>query len=170
MSYVIQYMDSIDKARVVLLPDEHGVKHFQKYYTELSISASELHEDKVKLVFIRKLLKRLRLLDKRDLPTGIDSISFDFEIDVDGISYTRPLDIVKKLGKSVVYELRIDISDFNWYFRATFFPKYHQDELYYCVVYPFVKVPGEENPTDEFRDLTHNVFEDTRLYPDKYFN
>lgn len=163
-------MDSIDKARVVLLPDECGVEHFRKYYTDLSIKANVIHQDKVKLTFIRELLKRLRLLDKGDLPTGTDSISFDFEIDVDGISYTRPLDIVKKLGKSVVYELRIDISNFDWYFRATFFPRYHQDELYYCVVYPFEKVPGEKDPTDEFRDLTHNIFKDTQFCPDRYFN
>lgn len=163
-------MDSLYKARVVLIPDEYGVKHFQKYYEELSISASEIHKENVKLSFIRTLLKRLSTLDKKDLPVDKDKISFDFDIDVDGISYTRPLDIVKKLGKSVVYELRIDISDFNWYFRATFFPKHHDNKLYYCVVYPFVKLPGEEDPTDYFRDLTHDVYKDSQLFPDKYFS
>ncbi|MGX2962118.1 hypothetical protein JNUCC23_23245 (plasmid) [Peribacillus sp. JNUCC 23] len=161
----------IDKGKVVLLPDEFGVEHFGDFYTNLAELANESHIENVQLHFIRAVLKRLRTLDRNDLPQDhTTSLSFDFKLDVDGISYTRPLEIVKKLGKSVVYELRIDIDEFNWYFRATFFPKYHDSQLYHCVVYPFVKIPGESDPTDQFRDLTHDVYKDTQINPEKYFN
>ncbi|MGW6255150.1 MULTISPECIES: hypothetical protein [Bacillati] len=161
----------IDKARIVFLPDESGVEHFVDFYTDLSKQAAEYLEDMVKLEFLRSVLKRLRTLDKKDLPKDSSTeLTFNFEVEVDGESYSRPLEIVKKLGKSVVYELRIDISDFNWYFRATFFPKYQGGELYYCFVYPFVKIPGHEDPTDPFRDLTHSVYTDVISNPDKYFN
>jgi hypothetical protein len=161
----------IDKARVVLLPDEAGIEHFKDFYSNLAELANESHTDKVKLHFIRVVLKRLRTLDRSDLPKDhTSSLTFDFELEVDGISYTRPLEIIKKLGGNVVYELRIDISDFDWYFRATFFPKYHEGELLYCVVHPFEKVRWLPDPTNGFRDLTHKVYKDNQQNPHKYFD
>jgi hypothetical protein len=161
----------IDKARVVLLPDQAGIEHFHDFYSNLAELANESHTDKVKLHFIRAVLKRLRTLDRSVLPKDhTTSITADFELEVDGMSYTRPIEIVKKLGKSVIYELRIDIDEFNWYFRATFFPKYHEGDLLYCVVYPFVKIPGFADPTNGFRDLTHEVFKDSQQNPHKYFD
>lgn len=161
----------IDKAQVVLLPDKSGVEHFRDYYTNLAELASQSHDENVKLHFIRAVLKRLGTLDRSELPSdNTTPLSFDFEIDVEGKTYTEHLEIVKKLGKSVIYELRVDIPNFNWWFRATFFPKYHQSELYYCIVYPFEKVPGYADPTNHYRDLTHDVYVDTRSNPDKYFD
>lgn len=160
----------INKATVILLPDESGNEHFKDFYTRLAELGNHSHNEKVKLSFIRAVLSRLGTLDKSELPQNSDTqLSFDFEIEVDGKTYTEHLEIVKKLSKSVIYELRIDIPDFNWWFRATFFPKYHQSELYYCMVYPFEKVPGYEDPTNRYRDLTHEVFVDTRDNPEKYF-
>lgn len=159
----------INKAKVVFFPDESGTEHFHDFYVTLAEMATQSHDEKVKYFFLRAVLKRLGTIDKIDLPTDQNALEFEFEIDVDGVSYSRPLKIVKKIGKSVVYEIRIDISDFNWYFRATFFPKYHQGELYYCVVHPFVKVPGYDDPTNTYRDLTHKVYKDCQFNPDKYF-
>jgi hypothetical protein len=163
-------IDNIYIAKVVNLPDKDGVEHFTDYYTNLAESAIQTHQDKVKFHFIKKALKRLELVEKADLPDprNGEKFTFEFDIDVDGKSYSRELEIVKKLGKAPVYELKVDIDEFNWYFRGTFFPQYFNRQLHYCFVHAFEKVPGYPDPTDGFRDSTHEVYMDTRINPDKY--
>jgi len=159
----------INKAKVVFFPAKDGTKQFEDFYTGLAITSLEDTENNVKYQFIKTVLKRLRTIDKENLPKDTSALEFNFEIDIAGVSYNRPLKIVKKLGKGLVYELRIDLQEFNWYFRATFFPMYNESTLYYCVVYPFTKVPGYEDPTDSFRDLTHEVYNACLAKPDEYF-
>lgn len=160
---------TVIKATVVFLPDESGEDHFQKFYVDLAKSASVSQNEKVKFYFLREVLGSLKKIGKEDLPKEADdSLEFDFNIDIGNQTLTRTLKIVKKLGKSVIYEIRVDIG--NWYFRATFFPYYYGKELYHCVVYPFVKVPGQPDPTNIYRDMTHNVYMDVKSDEDKYFN
>lgn len=161
----------IEKAKVVSLPGKDGVEHFADYYTTLAELATQSHNDNVKFQFIRKALKRLRTVEKSELPKRKDeeTFNFEFDIDVDGKSYSRELEIIKQLAKDPVYELKIDIDEFNWYFRATFFPQYPNGQLHYCFVHPFVKVPGYDDPTNGYRDLTYDVYIDTRINPDRYF-
>lgn len=162
----------INKATVIPISDESGINHFEIFYEELSELAKDNHEDKVKLHFLGEVLNRLETLTKNDLPTNRSKkIEFDFELTVDGKLYTRRLEIVKKLGKSVIYEVRIDLKDMDWYFRATFFPKYYKGDLYYCLVRPFVKILNkpETDKTDEYKELTHDVYKDSQQDAAKYF-
>lgn len=160
----------IEKAKVIGLPDKTGIYNFDDYYSNLAEMAIQSHDDKVKFQFIFKALKRLRTVDKSALPKSESTpFTFQFDIDVDGVTYSKSLEIVKKLNKSVVYELRINLREFNWRFRATFFPQFYDKQLYYCFVYPFEKIPTEPDPTDYYRDLTHEVYMDTRTNSEKYF-
>lgn len=160
---------TVVKATVVFLPDESGIEHFKDYYVGLAKSASANQNNKEKFYFLREVLEGLKKIGKDELPKETNgSLEFDFEINIDGKWVTRTLEIVKKLDKSIIYEIRVDIG--TWYFRATFFPYYYGSELYHCVVYPFVKVPGYADPTNGFRDKTHDVYMDVRSNEGKYFN
>lgn len=161
---------NINRAIVKALPDESGVEYMTEFMKILASSKKNSHQGRVKFEYLIKALSRLSLIQKKDLPNSMKPFYTTLEIDIDGITYSKSFELIKDLRKMPIYELRINIKEYNWRFRATFFPKYHEGQLYYCFVYPFTKHPDEDDPTDKLRDATYQIFLDTRVNPDKYFN
>lgn len=157
-------------AKVISLPDETGSEPMYDYLSTLSKSAISSLEDKIKREFISQSLGVLELVDKSRLPSNGDFLSAVLTIDIDGKPYSKSLKLVKSLKRQPIYELRISLEELNWHFRATFFPKYHAEQLFYCFIDPFVKVETEEDPTNYYRDKAYRIFEDVKSDPDKYFN
>jgi hypothetical protein len=141
------------------LPDEFGDILMDKYFEDLGNEGT--HESRVKIQWLVELMDDLAEIPKSALPEmgDKDGLSFDVEFVVDGINYERKVRAVKALGKSPIYELRANIPQLNWRFRATFFPKYKGSQLYYCFVFPFEKVDGEEDHlTDEYKERTYEIY------------
>lgn len=158
----------ITRAIVKSLPDELGNDQMNDFITALANAATKSHEEKVKYSFLMKALQRLSIVDKSDLPNAEQDFFATLEIDVDDKTYSKSFELIKDLRKQPIYELRINIKEFNWRFRATFFPKFHKNQLYYCFVFPFLKHPGDIDPTDDYRDSTYEIFKKVRISPEQY--
>lgn len=168
LAYMIVYME-IARAEIISLPDEHGVDPMLDFYRSLEETGD--HPSRVKYQFIRRAWELLAFVKREQLPTARNPVlSDEFVIVVDGISYRNRLKYVGYLHKEPIYELRISLAAFDWYFRATFFPKYNDEgKLFYCFVFPFEKDPTSSvDPTDHFKELTYRVFADLRQHPEKY--
>ena len=159
-------MDNIEiEAEVISLPDEFGEKLMDKYFEDLGNENS--HQSRVKLQYLVEVMDDLAGIPKRALPRKGDKegLTFEVEFEVDGVNYTRKVRAVKALGKAPIYELRVNIPfpEQGWRFRATFFPKYVGDQLYYCIVFPFEKFDdAEEDPTDGYMERTYIIYERLR--------
>lgn len=156
-------MDNIEiEAEVISLPDEFGQNLMNIYFEDLG--NENTHQARVKLQYLVEIMDDLALIPKKALPEIGDKegLSFEVEFEVDGINYKRKVRAVKALEKSPVYELRVNIPQLSWRFRATFFPKYVGDQLYYCLVFPFEKFDGEEDPTDGYKDRTYRILQELR--------
>lgn len=146
------------KPKIISIPNEENKDVFANFYSDLALKGD--HESFVKFNFIKRAFELLEEVPPDKLPE--DSVIFgDFEIIVGNKSYVNRLGFVKDLRILPVYEMRISLKAFNWYFRATFFPKEHKGQMYYCFVYPFEKDPYERfDPTDHYRDKTFSVYQD----------
>lgn len=164
---MIVYM-VINKAKVISLPDTLGSIRMADYFATLAAAALTNHEDKVKYQFLDLGLRRMALVDMASLPNERHRFFARFQIEVDENSYNKRFELIKHLRKRPIYELRFNIREFNWRFRATFFPVERNGQLYYCFVHPFEKVPHLLDPTDSFRDDTHKIYLDTIQNPQKY--
>lgn len=166
IAYMIVYME-IAIANIISLPDEYGVEHLTDFL--LYLEETDDHPSRVKYQFIMQAWELLAYVKKEQLPTAGNPLYESFNISVDGIVYEHRLAYVGYLHKQPIYELRISLEPFNWYFRATFFPAYHEGKLFYCFVFPFEKDPRSPvDPTDEFKELTYQVLINLRSNRQKY--
>jgi hypothetical protein len=161
----------ITKAKVTALPDLSGEYRIHDYMSQElgEFAKAGSHEHTVKLSYLIKGMNFLSFVDRRNLPEREDLFETELEIDIEGKTYSRKFELVKPLRKVPIYELRIDLPEFAWFFRATFFPIYYEQELHYCFVYPFEKYPGHPDPTNDYRDLTYKVLEEVRKNPIPFF-
>jgi len=160
----------ITKAKVVALPGMDGEFHVHNFITDIGDAAKHGSEEHtLKLAWVLKSMNFLSKVDRNQLP-GEDIFETILDINIDGEIHTRKFELVKALRKVPIYELRIDLPEYVWFFRATFFPYYLDRQLHYCFVYPFEKIPGQPDPTNNYRDLTYQVLEDVRENPAPYFN
>lgn len=165
-------------AEVISLPYFDGKIGMDDYMSDLKAEGSL--PSAIKTGFILKAIEKLEQVPKASLPAvGKDKfISFELETDpIEGRIYTLNPKAVKALMKKPIYELRLSDKRFDWYFRVTFFPKYHPDtgQLFYCLVDPFEKEEKDEkegihegihviqaikndDPTDFFRDRAYQVY------------
>ncbi|TDQ39258.1 hypothetical protein EV213_108210 [Aureibacillus halotolerans] len=144
------------------MSDENGEKPLQDYLEILAETALNSHVDKVKYLFIMKALEYLATVPKKILPSN-NSVeetptTTTLEVKVDKQTYSQTFRLVKALRRSPIFELRLSIANFNWHFRIIFFPKYHENKLYYCLTFPFEKRKSDVDPTDEFRDRAYDIF------------
>lgn len=146
------------RPKIISIPNENDEDVFATFFSELAIK--ENHESSVKFNFIKRALELLEEIPPDCLPE--DNVIFgDFEIIVENKTYVNRLGFLKDLRIPPIYEMRISLRAFNWYFRATFFPKEHEGQMYYCFVYPFEKEPQEGfDPTDYYRDKTFSIYQD----------
>lgn len=157
------------KAKVISLPNEYGKDEIADYLNATGIAAKMDYEDAVKLAFILKAINLMQYVDFNDLPTATKRFFETLEIEVDGINYRHIFELLKPLRKQDIYELRINMREFNWRFRATFFPHIHTNgDKYYCFVFPFEKFIGFRDPTNYFRDKTFNIRYDVLHNPGVY--
>lgn len=166
IAYMIVYME-IAIANIISLPDEYGVDHLTDFLLILEETAD--HPSKVKYQFIMQAWNLLAYVKKDQLPTAGKPLYESFNISVDGKDYEHRLAYVGYLHKQPIYELRISLEPFNWFFRATFFPAYHEGRLFYCFVFPFEKNPFSPiDPTDHYKEMTYQVLVDLRSNRQKY--
>lgn len=150
-------------AEIISLPDEFGKDLIEDLFEHLGNQGT--HQAKVQLGFLVEMMDDLaERIDKKDLPEMDDEqgLSFDLETEVDGITYNRKFWAVKALQKAPIYELRLNIREHNYRLRITFFPKYHNDQLYYCFVFPFLKVDDgkKDTQTDHYKKRTYAIYQD----------
>jgi len=157
-------------AKVISLPDETGTDVVVEYMQCLGEKALTSLDCHIKLHFLQKALLFMETVPRDRLPDQSgEKLMADLVIEVDGKEYFLNIELVKSLGRQPIYELRIDLHKPHWCFRATFFPKFSDEQqLHYCFVHPFEKVAGLPDPTDGYRDMTFNVLTDLRCYPTKY--
>ncbi|MED3918619.1 hypothetical protein P4644_02955 [Priestia aryabhattai] len=159
---------AIDIAKIITLPDETGVNSVDNFIQDIQQEALSSHEGRVKFQFLRQSLRALSGVRKSDLPRGGNFYSQNLEIEVDGKSYTRPVKLIKDLSKQPVCELRINIIEFDWQARITFFPYPYEGQLYYFLCFSFRKRLDEEDLTDILKLDTYEVYQDVRVNPTKY--
>lgn len=152
------------------LPDESGKEQMTDFISSLAQRATQSHEEKVKYQFLMTSLTRLSVIEKSQLPGSNNRFFTTLEIDVDGQNYSKRFELIKDLRKQPIYELRINIREYNWRFRAIFFPKYHGGTLYYCFTFPFLKYPEKLDPTNEMRDRTLRIYQQIKIKPENYFD
>jgi hypothetical protein len=157
------------EAKVVTLPNEQGRELITPFLSRIGTS----HHEKIKAAFAIAAIRYMSLVNASSLPTSEDPpLSAELEIEVDGILYTREFKLVKPLQVDPVYELRVNLPQQNWRLRITFFPFEYKGVLFYCFVHPFLKVPGDEDRTNFYRDRTagtyYYVSEDPGLFLDQY--
>ena len=156
-------------AGVISLPDETGKDLMVDYMNRLSDKARTSIDDNIRLSFLHKALSFMKMVPRKQLPGNEDeTLKTTLTIDTNEITYDLTIDLVKTLGVQPIYELRIDLNKPHWCFRATFFPKYNDEQLYYCFVHPFEKIAGYDNPTNAFRNKTYRVFNDLKFDQAKY--
>ncbi|MCP1495285.1 hypothetical protein J2Y73_005451 [Peribacillus frigoritolerans] len=155
-------------AEIISLPDQ-GTDYMTRYLEFLGGAAMHSESENIKLNWLTDGLRKMASVPKNLLPGKGEVLKMDLvnPVDEDNI-HTREFDLVKSLGTQPIYELRIDLREYNWCFRATFFPKIVGDQLYYCFVYPFEKVPGYDDPTNGFRDKTYKVFDEVKFHFSDY--
>jgi hypothetical protein len=163
----------ITKANVISLPDLTQVDQVTIYLNNLrALARGNNHAAKVKLGYILESIRVMSLIDL-DRLQNVDRIPIyeALAIEIGGIEYTKSAELIKSLDKPNIYELRINIREFNWRFRATFFPAVYKDDLYYCLVYPFEKVQGAAvDPTNGFRDNTYTLYQRVIQNPGLYLD
>lgn len=161
---MIVYMVNI-VAEVIALPDENGFEHVTKLF--LDLQALNNREGKVKTGLLVDAMKELAKVPHADLPS-IDAergLFFDLEPVIDGEVYEIRRETVKALRERPIHELRLSIPEFNWHFRATFFPFEHPEngKQFYCMVFPFEKILAlgkKGDPTDIYRNRTKAIYDD----------
>lgn len=157
-------------AKVISLPGHTGQDFMSDYMHDLAQAANLSHRENIKLNFITAALSLMEVIPQADLPSrNGEPFKQVLTIEVDeNTSYSQEFELLKPLARQPIYELRVDLRQYNWYFRATFFPKYIEGQLYYCFVYPFEKIPGQPDPTNYMRDQTYNVFDKVKFHQSDY--
>lgn len=151
-------------AEVISLPDETGEDLMVNYMNDLGEEALNSTQENIKLNFLQVALELMETVPFNRLPDRSgERLMETLIIEINGKTYTRELELVKALGTQPIYELRVDLDRPHWCFRATFFPKYHDNQLYYCFVHPFEKVAGLGDPTNHWRDQTYKVFHNVKF-------
>lgn len=166
-------------AEVISLPDLHGVDNMLDYMNTLFEDGSK--ESLIKVGFITKAMDALATIPKSQLPPhGKDEngedffVGFDLTTDpIEEVEYTLHPKAIKALGQQPIYELRLSVPLLDWHFRATFFPKYHPEtnQLFHCLVNPFVKEgkeEGNDDPTNHYMQETYDVFKDLKTNFEHY--
>lgn len=156
------------EAIIVTVPGMDGVDRMLGYLERLIQQNS--HFSRVKYKFIdaaMDLMEGLALEDLPQTPNHRDTKYANFMIEVDEHEYNVRLGFVKALRMPNIYEMRINLRQFNWRFRATFFSKIYDGTVYYCIVDPFEKMIGQKDPTDNCRDHTYDV---SQTLTDEEFN
>ena len=106
-----------------------------------------------------------KLLPTRDNPYH----GGDIEFTLNDKNYKSCLKFVGYLRKEPLYELRISLREFNWYFRATFFPKHFEGNPILLFCFSVRKDPNSpHDPTDAFMEMTFRVFEEVRMHERDY--
>lgn len=155
------------KTKVISLPDHDGIDRIAEFLKHMGAKAEGSHESKVKIAFILKAIDLMQYVDFSDLPTGEKPFYETIEIEVDEKMYRHTFELIKPLRKEPIFELRLNMREFNWRFRATFFPIGYGDN-YYCFVHPFEKVKGEPDLTNRLRDFTFSIYHAIVHNPDRY--
>lgn len=154
------------------MPNEYGKDVFEDYLIRLGAAAKQRHDCKVKFAYLMKALTLMQHVDVSGLPTSTNRFFATLEIEVEGERYQERFELIKPLAAEDIYELRINIREFRWRFRATFFPKQHNGKQFYCFVHPFEKTIGKPDLTNHFRDKTASIRMDLNENPgefDEYF-
>jgi hypothetical protein len=140
------------KAIVISFPNDYMQDSFAPYLTSLGRKAKDHHAARVQYAYLSKALDFMRYVT--DLPNKPGKfISTTLEIEIDGEIYSQEFKLVKPLNKENIFELRINLVQFNWRFRGIFFPYHLGGQRYYCFVFPFEKQQQVRfNLTDTFRD------------------
>lgn len=156
-------------AKVISLPNVAGEEVMVEYLQCLGEEASVSLPSNIKLHFLQKAFSFMEAVPLNKLPDRSNQpLIGEFTIEIGEEEYNLEMELVKSLNKAPIYELRIDLHRPHWCFRATFFPKFSNQQLHYCFVYPFEKVAGYDDPTNGYRDKTYDVLEDLRSSDFKY--
>lgn len=139
---MILYMVNINnkiKAKVISFPNEYRRDVFTPYLINLGKKAQENHHERVQLTFLLKALDLMQYVDFVDFPDEQNQFYQELEITVDGETYSQSFELIKPLAKENIYELRINLTQYNWRFRGIFFPYNYNGQQFYCFIYPFIK-------------------------------
>ncbi|WP_069366291.1 hypothetical protein [Salisediminibacterium beveridgei] len=155
------------KASVVSISDEKGIDHVDLLRTALINEAKFNRNGRVKLTFFLKALQYLGYIDKSELQNHKTTLT----IVIDGVSQTEHFLLVKPLSKQPIYELRISLPQLHCWIRATFFPKYYHNQLYYCFAKGFVKTRNPDyDPTNDMIQQTYLMYKKVQRDPGKYLS
>lgn len=159
------------KANVISFPNDYGTVQFDGYLQNLGNAGKASHDKRVQLAFLVKALDYMQYVEFTALPTTRANAPFyaTLDINVDGITYSESFELIKPLARENIFELRINLQQFNWRFRGIFFPYSHNTGQFYCFVFPFEKQKQvQANLTDTFRDRASTVYYDLLQSPLKY--
>ncbi|MEK4671541.1 hypothetical protein [Niallia sp. FSL R7-0271] len=157
------------KAKVISFPNDYNRDIFAPYLVSLGKKAESEHKYRVQLAYLLKALDYMQYVDFSNLPTGSNRFFHELEITVEGKTYSKSFELIKPLAKENIYELRINIEESEWRFRAIFFPYTYKGVQYYCFIYPFVKKEQVQfDLTNQFRDKAYSIYYNLNQEPSKY--
>lgn len=156
------------KAIVISFPDDYMNDSFSPYLAKLGKRAQNSQEKRVQYAYLLKALDFMQYVVDLPQKPG-EFISTTLEMEIDSEIYSQTFKLVKPLNKENIFELRINLSQFNWRFRGIFFPYTYQEQQYYCFVFPFEKQQQVRfNLTDTFRDRASYVLNNLERKPEIY--
>lgn len=161
-------------AKVISFPNEYMRDVMAPFLIQMGNAINKSSNDQMKFDFIQSAIDFMRFVKKEQLPTGVEGepkFKVPLTVSVNGRLYTKEFELIKKLHKENIYELRIDFDrpPFYWRLRIIFFPYVHNGDLFHCLLFPLQKNPMvRKDMTNLFRDRAEKVYKDLQISPGKY--
>jgi hypothetical protein len=161
-------------AKVISFPNDFGRNQLDSFFKQKGNAAKTQVNALMQFNFLLSAFDFMQFVEQDKLPTGDPEekpFKTELTVKVDGEEYTKSFELVKKLQKDNIYELRLDFDPppFYWRLRIIFFPYDHNGDLFYCMVFPIEKILAVRvNLTDIFRDRAEGIYYDLINNPGKY--